>query len=689
MYHIRSSVGLRRTALKGAERFPICRFGLSAAVPLPSVRTFAYRFCSTTLWLQIASISMDYSSEEASDICDSEIGDYEAKSYQLLKSGKFKVKNEDNTFKCPFCVGRKKQDYRHNELLQHAAGLGGSNREAKVKANHRALAKFLKAELADAAGPSKQLILIEQDPPSKTKQDDQFVWPWMGILVNVPTEWRNGRQVGESGNRLKEQLSSFNPLKVIPLWNYRGHTGKAIVDFSKDWTGLKDAMSFENHFDAKCFGKKDWYETKDPGPDIYGWVARADDYNSKGPVGEYLRKNGDLKSVTDLSKEESRKTDKLVANLANQIEVKNKHLQELECKYNESTNSLDKMMEERDRLLQSYNEEIRKMQCLAREHSQRIFEENAMLKAQLDAKQSELDFRSNQLDKLVAQTETERMKLNDEKQKNAIKNSSLQMASMEQKKADENVLRLIEEQKREQEAALKKILQLEKQLDAKQKLELEIQQLKGKLQVMKHMGGEDDSVVKKKMEEMSEELKEKIEEMEDLEALNQALVVKERMSNDELQEARNELIKGLKEMLGRKTLIGIKRMGELDVKAFQSACKQKFAKDDTDTKAAEFCSAWQQCLQDPSWHPYKIVTVDGKSQEVIDEFDEKLLALKEQLGNEPYEAVTAALLEINEYNPSGRYAIPELWNCKEGRKATLKEVVRYVLEKWKTLKRKR
>lgn len=299
---------------------------------------------------------MDYGSEEAPEISYSNIDDYETKLYQLLKSGNFNVKNEDNTFRCPFCVGRKKQDYRHNELLQHATGLGASNREAKVKANHRALAKLLKDDLADAAGPLKQLISIEQDSTSKPKQDDQFVWPWMGVVVNVPTEWKNGKQVGESGNRLKEQLSGFNPLKVIPLWNYRGHTGNAIVDFSKDWGGLKDAMSFENHFDANHFGKKDWCERKDPGSDIYGWVARADDYNSKGPVGEYLRKNGDLKTVTDLSKEESRKTDKLVANLANQIEVKNKHLQELECKYNESNMSLDKMMEERDQLLQFYNE---------------------------------------------------------------------------------------------------------------------------------------------------------------------------------------------------------------------------------------------------------------------------------------------------------------------------------------------
>lgn len=95
---------------------------------------------------------------------------------------------------------------------------------------------------------------------------------------------------------------------------------------------------------------------------------------------------------------------------------------------------------------------------------------------------------------------------------------------------------------REKEDALKKILQLERQLDAKQKLELEIQQLKGQLQVMQHMGAEEDSTVKNKIDELSSELNEKIEEMEDMEALNQTLVVKERKSNDELQEARKELV---------------------------------------------------------------------------------------------------------------------------------------------------
>ena len=73
-------------------------------------------------------------------------------------------------------------------------------------------------------------------------------------------------------------------------------------------------------------------------------------------------------------------------------------------------------------------------------------------------------------------------------------------------------------------------------------------------------------------------------------------------------------------------------------------------------------------------------------QEVIDAEDEKLKKLKNEFGNEVYEAVTTALMELNEYNPSGRYVIPELWNYNQKRRATLKEGVAYIMEQWKCLK---
>jgi len=76
-------------------------------------------------------------------------------------------------------------------------------------------------------------------------------------------------------------------------------------------------------------------------------------------------------------------------------------------------------------------------------------------------------------------------------------------------------------------------------------------------------------------------------------------------------------------------------------------------------------------------------------QEVIHEEDEKLQELKNELGDDVYEAVTTALLEMNEYNASGRYVTSEIWNFKAGRRATLKEGIAYLMRQWRTHKRKR
>ncbi|KAK3184895.1 hypothetical protein Dsin_032181 [Dipteronia sinensis] len=75
-------------------------------------------------------------------------------------------------------------------------------------------------------------------------------------------------------------------------------------------------------------------------------------------------------------------------------------------------------------------------------------------------------------------------------------------------------------------------------------------------------------------------------------------------------------------------------------------------------------------------------------QEIIIEEDEKVKKLKE-VGDEIYLAVITALKELNEYNPSGRYVISELWNFKEGRKATLKEAIAYSVDYISPLKKER
>ena len=81
--------------------------------------------------------------------------------------------------------------------------------------------------------------------------------------------------------------------------------------------------------------------------------------------------------------------------------------------------------------------------------------------------------------------------------------------------------------------------------------------------------------------------------------------------------------------------------------------------------------------------------LDVVTQEIIDEEDERLKDLQNEYGDEVYMAVTDALKEVNEYNPSGRYVVSELWNFKEGRKATLREGVEDILKQWRLHKRKR
>lgn len=86
-----------------------------------------------------------------------------------------------------------------------------------------------------------------------------------------------------------------------------------------------------------------------------------------------------------------------------------------------------------------------------------------------------------------------------------------------------------------------KIIALEKELDAKQSLELEIERLRGHIEVMKHIK-EDEDDAGKKMKGLTESLEEKEQQLEHLDMLSQMLIVKERKVNEELQDARKELI---------------------------------------------------------------------------------------------------------------------------------------------------
>lgn len=60
---------------------------------------------------------------------------------------------------------------------------------------------------------------------------------------------------------------------------------------------------------------------------------------------------------------------------------------------------------------------MRKMQCIARDHSRRIFQENETLKAELENQRKELEWRGRELEKREAWDDNDKRKLKDEKEK--------------------------------------------------------------------------------------------------------------------------------------------------------------------------------------------------------------------------------------------------------------------------------
>ncbi|KAI3880481.1 hypothetical protein MKW92_021966 [Papaver armeniacum] len=337
------------------------------------------------------------SSDEDSEISESEIDDYGDKEYELMKNGKRKVKFAENIFRCPFCQGKKKLDYLYKDIKQHAVGIASSHsKSAKHRANHLALSKYLVTELAPVVVQAQPEVVVDQN------RDELFY-------------------AGKSGSQLREQFTrqGFNPVKVQPLWNkHSAHSGYALVIFNKGWPGFYNAMLFEKFFEADHHGKKDWCAKKHHGTSLYGWVAREDDFDGGSIVAEQLEKIGNLKTAADIVSEEERKTNQLVSKLANDIEVKSMKMKEIECKYNETNLSLSNLVSQNDKLHQKYNDELLKMQQTAKNHFQRICREHNKVKSELDTQRKELEHLRSELEKREAQNETERNKLAKEKLQN-------------------------------------------------------------------------------------------------------------------------------------------------------------------------------------------------------------------------------------------------------------------------------
>uniref|UniRef100_A0A3B6KTV7 XS domain-containing protein n=1 Tax=Triticum aestivum TaxID=4565 RepID=A0A3B6KTV7_WHEAT len=460
---------------------------------------------------------MGHSSGEESDISDSEIDEYKDKMYAQLRCGKMRVRYGDKTLRCPFCLGKKKQDYNGKDLLQHASGIGvASKRKPKERAGHLALAEYLKNDLGISLEPPSQLAIVEHKPPKN--EEVKYVWPWTGILVNLPNDLKDINFVRENEDRLRSQLSRFRPREVAILSDPEGQTDHSIIKFAEDWDGLSDAIAFENHFKLEQYSKTDWKMRKCRKDDLYGWLATSDDYNSPGTVGEHLRKTGVLKSSGELQREG---TARRIAHFNRQMDESNKRMQELKLKNRQNELKLDMMMKEKVRLVEEHNRKIRQMRQDAQRNSRKIREGNLRLQQELETRRQEIH--KQQHDKMARKgISIDRTTAEAEKEKSANENVLVDLAALKQKNCCEEVTRLVDKYEEDEEDAFRKQCKLEKDLTRKQDLEMGIAQLRVKLEVMKHKRAEADTA--NEIDKISEELREKDEQLEAINSANEALI---------------------------------------------------------------------------------------------------------------------------------------------------------------------
>lgn len=386
------------------------------------------------------------SSEEETDISESEMEEYADKWYVKLKEGYGKEKMSGEVYQCPFCPGKKKQAYSFNDLVQHSSGVskgGSQHRKLNDKAKHLGLTKYLKKKDSLPMSDEMETEILQPTHDHGNDVDEKYSFPWMGIVANLPVQLNGGRYVGKSGSWLRDDLTKkgFNPLRVHPLWNYRGHSGKAVVEFGNDWNGFANAIKFQKSYESQHQGKKDYTVAQHKGDKLYGWVAKADDYNSSDIIGDYLQKNGDLKSISEVEAEEKRKADSLVSNLANTIEAKRRSLKEIESKCNETSMCLSNVMNQIDAMIKNYNEgtyfllqilaslishseftvssyfkilfttDLQRMEKNARDQLEKMFKNQEKSKLYIEARRKELELREKELMEREAFNDNQRQEL--------------------------------------------------------------------------------------------------------------------------------------------------------------------------------------------------------------------------------------------------------------------------------------
>ncbi|KAF8652472.1 hypothetical protein HU200_062805 [Digitaria exilis] len=198
--------------------------------------------------------------------------------------------------------------------------------------------------------------------------------------------------------------------------------------------------------------------------------------------------------------------------------------------------------------------------------------------------------------------------------------------------------------------------QMEKLRRVNEEVSVKNNELSLELENLKRISQDKQAEVERQLEELSLKNKEMKNEMEKLRCVNEVVSLK---NNDLSLELEN-----LKKHQAERELT-------------RCTCNGQVHEGTTTANAAE--EGWfdpaqlNRFINESHERQIKLTEIRGKLiEEVLDEEDEALKELK-ACGQGIYDVVVEALKEMDKYNSSGRTIVPELWNYREGRKATVVE----------------
>ncbi|KAL7587864.1 hypothetical protein Lser_V15G38376 [Lactuca serriola] len=608
---------------------------------------------------------------------DPAFDEYKCRYYKELTLGLFKVKVSEKVYKCPYCP--QSREYSYDDLCRHASRITKESKSAglKEKGKHMGLLEFLERDIKPSESTSQSWSNPHMDLEAlfeetrkrsnelirRTDSDISFIIQQKEMINNNFN--RDLKILQEMANKKIKKIitehehSKMNELAGLEQQNADDRMLKLVDDQKREIEKLHHQMiELQKKLNATKELELEINQMKEA---IQVKHMKNEDFEANKKI--------DLKTLIEFEMEEEVKNSNLLLGLKTISEEKRKRSEKIQCEISKTDSLMASVMKQKEMMIEdfnmmikSYNKEHKMTQEMTNEQLKKINTEYEKSKLHLEEREKELKA-------CEARNKSEKKKLENE---------------MKMKKEDDRILKLAENHKKEMEKLEEKIMELEKKVEGKQELEEEMKEMKAAMEAMEEKSSDENVEAENK----SEDLKEKEEELKRLEELQEALIVNHRLSNDELQDARQQLISGLEDncigVRAHNVRIGVKRMGELDAKPFIASAKRRcLSEEDT----AKFVSLWEDHLRDPNWHPFKVIAIgEGESKEMVDEEDEKIGMLKGECDEDVYDAVVKALKEMNEYNPSGRYPLAELWNNKEKRKATLKEGVEFILRQWRIYK---